>query len=86
VVAAKEMAKQKATDPAGADTESGGDEGNPVTTVKCYERIKTKVNQLCSLLNLKQPDVFALYERHMDEDLLRELARRQQELRKSRKD
>jgi hypothetical protein len=81
VVATKEMTKQKTADAAaGADTP-----GEPVTTVKCFERVKRKVNQIGALLNLSQPEVFALYEPMMDETLLRELAKRQQELRQSKR-
>lgn len=74
-----EMAKQKKD--AGPKAETPGD---ALTSVKCYERMRKKIAQLGSLLDANQQDVLARYERHLDEDLLRELAKRQSELRQSR--
>lgn len=58
--------------------------GDKLTSVKCYDRIRRKIAQLCSLLELNQQDVIARYEKFMDEDLLHELAKRQAELRRGR--
>ncbi len=78
MVATRPMAKQ--TKATGAETPVG----DTVTTIKCFERIKKKINQLGSLLDLSQHEVIERYERYMDEELLRELAKRQSELRQGR--
>src|SRR5688572_20182558 len=59
------------------------DEGD-VTTVKCFKRWRRAVAQLGSLLELNQQEVVDRYQRFLEDDLLREIAKRQAELRKQR--
>lgn len=58
-----------------------GADGGEITTCKIFKRMAKKLNQVGALLDLSQPETLARYERFIDEDLMRELTRRQEELR-----
>lgn len=77
---ASPVAKEKPKVPPARD-----DDAN-VTTVKVYRRFARMVSQLGSLLDIPQQDVLDRYAQKIEEDLLTELARRQAEIRGSRKD
>lgn len=56
-----------------------------LTTLKARKRVAEKVGQLASLTGVSIPDVLDRYEAAIDEDLLRELARRKAEIEQPRR-
>lgn len=55
-----------------------------VTSVKCFVRFRRAVAQLGSLLDLNQQEVVDRYQEQIEQDLLKEIAKRQAELRRQR--
>ncbi len=55
-----------------------------LTTVKIRRRVAQKLSQLAALSDRSIPDVLDGYEKTIDEDLLRQLARRKAEIEQPR--
>lgn len=70
--------------PAKSDEAPAAETGEEVTSVKCFNKFRRAVAQLGSLLDLNQQEVVDRYQKQIEEDLLREIAKRQAELRKQR--
>lgn len=72
--------------PLGIEPPAPRADDGAITSVKCFKRLARMITQLGHLRDKTQQEVMETYASRIEEDLLRELARRQTEIRSSRRD